>query len=160
MTDILTASKRYRRAVNKFLKMAAAAEADPEAQESLAKAFDSEAQWFESLIDGRTWTSKTGWFEYLYRDIANTNRGGIMIPDPEGKKAFVIMKPSKKGLKKFTERELLRQRGEHYVIPQIHQAEIFHRKYMLPQKLAKLNGKKPSLSEGAFGAEKGGLLDG
>jgi hypothetical protein len=152
LNPLAAARQRYILAVGAFLTKAAEVEADPEAIESLAKAFDSEAQWFESLSDGKSWISKTGWMDYLYKDVTNTNRGGIMVPSE--KRLIEIDKPSKKGAKKVTAKLLKDLKDEHYVVPHIAQSEIFFVKYMQLEKALKHQAKREKLSEAAFGTSK------
>jgi hypothetical protein len=88
-----------------------------------------------------------------YKDVANTNRGGVMVPDE--KRGHRIIKPSKKGIKKAGARLLKELKEEHYVTPHIAQSEIFFIKFMQPQKAVKIGKKKGVLSEGAFGSKNG-----
>jgi hypothetical protein len=152
LSALAAARQRYIIAISEFLKDADETDAPLEAKESLAKAFDSEAQHFESMTDMKAIRSKTGWRDDLYKDVVNTNRGGIMATGKNGE--TIVSTPSKKWVKTLNARVLKELQEETYVIPHIAQAEIFYNKYMLPARIRAMEEKKKALKAGKYGTNK------
>lgn len=151
-------SRRIRREIRRFLKTVDSTEAPAEEKEFLLRVYDSLAQYLADLNRGQQYISRIGHIQAEYDSIENVKKFGVMYADGKGK--IQRVKPSRKGLKKYSAKSLKEIQNEHYLIPAVEVSERFFREYIAPARAKMVREKKPSLSEGAFGAEKGGLLDG